>query len=467
MTLPSIALYSIPALIGVLIVHLIWDGNNTNIIPVKIALGIGIGIGITSLLYFIFLFTRQSGFLLFLFSIALLLIFISIRNWQPFDLTHNQPLTAVQKALFFILVIIIIINLATFISISMRIPHGSWDSWAIWNRVARFIFRSGQDWQRIFSSEFNWLFHADYPLLVPLTTAWVWDVLNVETQRVPMIQAGIYLFVCGLLLFSALYVTRSFGTACIATTVLLANPEYTAISSIQIADTPLAIFIAATAIIYVLYEKYRQPHILVLAGITTALAAWTKNEGFIFLAGSLAGLFIIGYKNGPTWRLAGWYFTGIVLPLTIVLFHKLALAPTSDIYNQSYAETMANVFDFSRYADIGKEFGAALLTFGGWGFSVPAFLAYYVIMKKKGGDTTSPSRGIFAIGIILLIQLLGYFATYVVTPHDLEWHLAFSLTRIIYHIFPTALFLLFLVTDTPESIFAGRKSNSPITQHGF
>jgi hypothetical protein len=466
MTLPSIALYSIPAMIGVLMVHLIWGGNNPNIILVKIALGIGIGIGVTSLLYFLFLFTRQSGFLLLLFGVTLLLTFISSRNWQPFDLSHNQPLTPVQKALFFILVAIIMINLATFISTSMRIPHGSWDSWAVWNRVARFIFRSGQDWQRIFSSEFNWLFHADYPLLVPLTTAWVWDVLNVETQRAPMIQAGIYLFLCGPLLFSALYVTRSFGTACLATTVLLANPEYIEIGSIQIADTPLAFFIAATAILYVLYDKYKQPQILVLAGITTALAAWTKNEGLIFLAGSLAGLFIISYKNEPTWRLAGWYSTGLVLPLAIVLFHKLVLAPTSDIYNQGSAEIMAKVFDFSRYAAIGKEFGAALFTFGGWGFNVPAFLVYYIIMKKRG-DSTSSSRGIFAVGIILLIQLLGYFAIYVVTPHDLEWHLAFSLTRIIYHLFPTALLLLFLVTDTPESIFARWKSGNTINQYGF
>jgi hypothetical protein len=86
---------------------------------------------------------------------------------------------------------------------------------------------------------------------------------------------------------------------------------------------------------------------------------------------------------------------------------------------------------------------------------------------KKRGDSTSSSRGIFAVGIILLIQLLGYFAIYVVTPHDLEWHLAFSLTRSIYHLFPTALLLLFLVTDTPESIFARWKSGNTINQYGF
>jgi hypothetical protein len=462
MTLSSIALYSIPTIIGGLIVHTIWRANDLKVLLLKLALGVGIGIGIISLLYFVFLFTRQAWFLFLLLAIALLLTVLSIRNWQPLDPTKREPLLPIQKVLFLFLVVILVIDLAAFISTSLRIPHGAWDSWAIWNRAARFIFRSGADWQRIFSGEFNWLFHADYPLLVPLTTAWVWDVLNVETQRTPMVQAAIYLFLCGLLLFSALYTIRSFGTACVATIVLLGNPEYVGISSIQIADTPLAFFIAATAIIYVLYDNYRQPQILVLAGITTALAAWTKNEGLVFLAASLAGLFIIGYKNASAWRLAGWYSVGIVLPLAIVLFHKLALAPTSDIYNQSSAEIMAKVFDFSRYAPISKEFAAAFFTIAAWGFNIPAFLAYYIIMKRKWEDSTLSARGVFAVAIILLIQLLGYFATYVVTPHDLEWHLSFSLTRIIYHIFPTTLFLLFLITDTPESIFDRWKSSNTI-----
>jgi hypothetical protein len=458
MSLSSLALYSMPAIIGVLLVHKLWRGTDPKLILVKIALGIGIGLGITSLLYFIFLFTQQAWFLTLLFGIALLLTFLSMRDWQPFKLTHNESFSYLQKGLFLILAVIIIIDVAAFISTSMRIPHGAWDSWAVWNRVARFIVRSGGDWQRIFSGEFNWLFHADYPLLVPLTTAWVWDVLNVETQRAPMIQAAIYLFLCGLLLFSALYATRSFGTACLATTVLLANPEYIGISSVQLADTPLALFMVATAIIYVLYDKYRQPHLMVLAGITTALAAWTKNEGWVFLAGSLAGLFMISYKNESAWRLACWYSAGIVLPLIIVLFHKLLLAPTSDIYDQTSMEIMAKVIDFSRYAIIAREVGVALFTFGGWGFNVPALLAYFIIMKSNKSDSSLLSRGVLTVVIILAVQLLGYFATYVVTPHDLEWHLAFSLTRIIYHMFPTALFLLFLVTETPESIFPRLKT---------
>ena len=154
-------------------------------------------------------------------------------------------------------------------------------------------------------------------------------------------------------------------------------------------------------------------------------------------------------------------------PLSIVLFHKLVLAPTSDIYGQSSVEIMTKVFDFARYGIIAREFGAALFTFGGWGFNVPALLAYYIIMKSKSSDFAPISRGVLTVATILSVQLLGYFATYLVTPHDLEWHLAFSLTRIIYHVFPTALFLLFLVTDTPESIFSQLKIRNTVIRQGL
>src|SRR5919106_1029577 len=204
MTLLSILIFLIPIFVGTIIVHLIWDKNDPKILLLKFALGIGIGIGLISLLYFVFRFSGQSWFLPLLLGILLLLSAIAIRTWKPLTLFQRIPLTGLQKVLLLSLAVVIILNLATFVSISLRRPHGAWDSWAIWNRSARFIYRGGEDWQRAFSGEFYWMFHADYPLLVPLTTAWAWAVLNIETIRVPMIQSGIYLFGSGLLLFSAL-----------------------------------------------------------------------------------------------------------------------------------------------------------------------------------------------------------------------------------------------------------------------
>src|SRR5215207_521396 len=455
MTLLSVAIFLIPIIIGTLFVHLLWNNNDPKILLLKFALGIGTGIGLTSLLYFMFLFTHQAWFLFLLLGILFLLGLITLRNWKPLSLSKRTPLGRVQKLLLLILAVIIIVDLATFVSTSLRRPHGAWDSWAVWNRTARFIYRGGEDWQRIFSAEFYWLFHADYPLLVPLTNAWGWDILNFETLRIPMIQSGIYLFGSGLLLFSALFVFRSIGTASLATIVLMALPDFVVIGSSQLADIPLAIFIAATAILFSLYSKYRQPQMMALAGITTALAAWTKNEGLIFLAASLAGLLVICYKEKQAWGLAAWYFGGIALPILIVVCYRFILAPPGDLLPSGWNEIWQHTTDLSRYVITLKAFAGVFLNISGWGYSAGynalSFFLYYLVWRRKG--TNLWSRGLLAVVVMLVIQLIAYFAIYILTPHDLEWHLTFSLDRILLHIYPTVLFVLFSITEDPENSF--------------
>lgn len=460
MTLFSIALYLIPIFIGALVVHLIWKRNGPKILFVKFALGIGIGIGVTSLLYFVFLFTNQSWFLLLLLVILLVLIFASIRTWQPSSYFHLTSLTRLQKALLFILAIVIIIDLATFLSISLRRPHGYWDSWAVWNRAARFIFRGGENWQQAFSDDLFWIFHADYPPLVPLTTAWAWDVLNVETLRVPMVQAGIYLFSSGMLLFSGLLATRSIGTASLAAIVLLTMPNFVAVSSGQLADAPLAIFILATAMLFYLYSQYHESQILILAGITTALAAWTKNEGAVFLFSSLIGLFVLCYRDKQAWQLVKRYLVGLCIPLSVVLVFKSAVAPAGDLVpNLGSTEIWQHMTDPTRYLLTLEAFSEALFRFEVWGYNIPSFLLYYLIMRDR--EIRMLHRGWLAVFAILTTQLLAYLGTYIfITPHDLEWHVYFSLDRILLHAYPTALFLLFSITAKPESLFQSQKESA-------
>jgi hypothetical protein len=56
--------------------------------------------------------------------------------------------------------------------------------------------------------------------------------------------------------------------------------------------------------------------------------------------------------------------------------------------------------------------------------------------------------------LMLFLQLAGYFLIYVLTPHNIEWHLRTSLYRLLVHVFPSFLFLLFASVSEPESIFS-------------
>jgi hypothetical protein len=51
---------------------------------------------------------------------------------------------------------------------------------------------------------------------------------------------------------------------------------------------------------------------------------------------------------------------------------------------------------------------------------------------------------------VLVFQLAGYLAVYVVSPHELNWHLTTSLYRLILQLFPAGVFLLFCAVPEPE-----------------
>lgn len=143
----------------------------------------------------------------------------------------------------------------------------------------------------------------------------------------------------------------------------------------------------------------------------------------------------------------------------IVLFFGFKLAPSGDLFSSGLAEIWGRMTDVSHYTLTLKTFAKEFFNFRRWGYNAPSFLLYYLVLRQKA-DTTW-SRGLLAVLVMLVIQLLAYFAIYSITHHDLEWHLAFSLDRILLHIYPTALFLLFSVTVAPENILFPQKGATP------
>ena len=54
---------------------------------------------------------------------------------------------------------------------------------------------------------------------------------------------------------------------------------------------------------------------------------------------------------------------------------------------------------------------------------------------------------------MLIVQALGYYAIYLITPYDLTWHLQYSIDRIFLQIFPLIAFLILSASRSPESVF--------------
>jgi len=444
MTLLSFLLYLIPISIGILIVHLVWNEIEAKVFLVKATIGIGLGIGLTSMLYF--LFVHRPWFLELLLGIGLALVILTVYKWSPIQFsTERAKLTRLQTILLVILAAVLALDAVTFIGTSLRRPNGNWDSWAIWNRDSRFIYRGGDQWQRAFSSDLDQFFHPDYPPLFPMTTAWVWDVLKTETLRTPMVHSGIFLLASGMLIFGSLLATRSLGTATLGAITLMGLSGAVTISSNQFTDLHLSFFILATAVLFAFYDRYQKHEILALAGVTTGLAAWTKNEGLAFVIPSLVALAVICFKYRSFWRPALYYLGGALIPLAIVAYFKIALAPQNDIMASASSDFLPKIMDLTRYPPILMGFASELIFYG------PLLLPYYFFMR---GDKTPLAPGFLAIGIFMVIQACFYFAAYLLTPYDVAWHVKYSLPRILVQIYPAGIFLLFSITQTPESVFS-------------
>jgi len=464
MTLLSVSLFLIPALTGTLLIHLLLPERGIAFLLFKLALGMGLGLGVNSIIYFLTLLIAPAwpraslilpGGLLIL---VLTLTILQERKRNTPLLTFPQ-ISRVQWILLGVTASALFFSGLIFFNWTQSRPQGAYDAWGIWNRSARFIYRDPENWQATLSPDLYWGTHPDYPLLVPLNVAWGWSAIGHETPRTPMVQSAFFLAANLLLMFSSIYMTRTLGQASLATLVMVSTPVFISFGYGQIADSPLAFFILATTTLIYMYFKFDQPKYLILAGFIAGLGAWTKNEGLLFAVVSLFALFLAPGREEFS-RGLRWYALGLLIPMIVVLYFKIALAPSSDLFaiGENNTSLLARVLDFSRYWIIIRAVVKTLFTYAGWPISIFIQMAVYALIMRVDGSKVS-RHGALVIAVAVILQLFGYFAIYVVTPHDLVWHLNSALGRLIFHIFPTTVFLLFASVVDPENVFKGIDQN--------
>lgn len=337
-------------------------------------------------------------------------------------------------------------------------PHGDgWDAFAIWDLHARFLFRGGPHWKDGFVSLIPWS-HPDYPLLLPAAIAHFWRYVGNESWVVPSVIALIFAFSTVGLLFSGLSILRGQSQALLGGTVLLATPFFVEQGTSQYADVPLAFFFLATIVLLCFHDAgTRQPGLLALAGLTAGFAAWTKNEGLLFLgAVVLARVVILARHEG--WSSCRRQMASLLLAalpvLLVIAYFKVRVAPAGDLFS-SPANLWRKILDPARYWATVQWYAKEFLRFGHW-LLIPGTVllaGYYFMVGREVGSKYE--AGIRTSVLALGLTLAGYFAVYVITPYDIHWHLRSSLNRLFLQVWPSAVFLFFLALRTPEQAQAG------------
>ena len=164
-------------------------------------------------------------------------------------------------------------------------PLGGWDAWGIWNLHARFLYRGATGaWRDVFDPALAWT-HNDYPLLLPALVSSFWTLVGSETHLVPTSVALVYTLLTIAIATCAASACAGHQRGWLAGLLLLASPGFLLSTSAQMADIPLSCYMLMTfACLQTaqVHPEARFPFI-VFAGLSAGFAAWTKNEGALFI----------------------------------------------------------------------------------------------------------------------------------------------------------------------------------------
>lgn len=330
-------------------------------------------------------------------------------------------------------------------------PHGEgWDAFSIWNLRARFLFLGGAQWRGGFSDLIPWS-HPDYPLLVPGAIAHLWTYLGHDDPLVPAIVGVVFAFSTLALLFSSLARLRGRNAALLAGLALTSTPFFIEQGTSQYADVPLSFFILASIVLLCIGRDHRG--LLIFAGMAAGFAAWTKNEGLLFLLALAVGLAWAAIlrnirdtgrnSTDRRWRDFLLFLAGAAPVLLVIALFKHYVATAGDLFS-SPRVMIYKMLAPGRYWIVFRWFLKELLRFGAW-WIVPctvAMVVFYLLVRRKQSRSRDPLCGSCVLALVL--TLIGYFTIYLITPRDLYWHLRFSLNRLFLQLWPVIIFLFFL-----------------------
>jgi hypothetical protein len=330
-------------------------------------------------------------------------------------------------------------------------PHGIFDAWTGWNYRARWMFKGGDQWMFAFA-RVSMGDSPDYPLLLTGSIFRMWKILEKDYVAVPIILATMFTFGSILMLFFSVAELRGKNQGYLAAMFMFISTQFFNVGSYQYGDVPLAFFILVTLILMSLQDNCPKLSVRIafLTGLAASCAAWTKNEGSLFLV--LVGLirFIgqMGKTDGSKVMKEFFSFlSGLALVVGTLIHFKLNFAPANDLVSQDNIEKLGiYLFDVDRYLLVLTAILKKIFTFND---GIIWLMIVYLLIS--GFDRSRfPDKRILSYLILMFLMLCGYFFSYLISPHDVEWHIGSSIRRLVIQLWPSWVFLFFYCVKGPE-----------------
>ncbi|MBI5048065.1 MAG: hypothetical protein HZB54_03820 [Deltaproteobacteria bacterium] len=343
-----------------------------------------------------------------------------------------------------ILLLIVVLQVIYTFMCAFLMPLNGWDALEIWFLKARGFFM-----EKKVSPEFllNASSHADYPLLIPLSVAWIYTSMGKLNDHMAKVMYPLQ-YVSLLIIFHYLLKKiSSRNNALLFTTLLSLTPMlvlhaggFPAMSVnlfvydyVGYADITLSIYFISFCGFLYLFLLNQNYLLLTIAVLFLGMGAWTKNEGLTF---ALIGACLIAqYLSGELKRRL--LTISVILAVFVLpwLAYRLYFGIPGEYFsNLNFYVILDNI---SRLSVIVNTMGKSMFV----DITLFSFIWYGYILTSLVNWRGFLHRPLFVLQTMLLSQCAIYIFIYMISPHDIVWHLTTSVDRLIFHLTPLALFI--------------------------
>jgi hypothetical protein len=298
----------------------------------------------------------------------------------------------------------------------------------IWGvKARRFLAAGGIDW-RFLESPFNEFAHVDYPVLVPLLFDFHSLVAGAWADR----WLGLVNVLFGL---ATLLLIRSFLGEEVRSPLLRALATLAMVSCalspwLGLAEGALVAYGTGGLLYLRRAVQHRTPADALRGAIYLGLGAACKNEGLTLIVAAALALLAAG-----AWRMVArlWPAVAIALPwLVLRSLHGLHTDLASGGISTRLRDHLAHV-------------STILLAMLHYSLGRPLFWIGILLALVIGARDLLRRERFLALA--LLVQLLFFIGAYLVTPHDITWHVRWSWERIVSQLTPALTFLAVVVAS--------------------
>ena len=409
-----------------------------------------LGLGFTSI-FFWFYTIATNGYnsnyhIIETCCVAFVFLYLRIKKRRQFfslpltSNSENKNISDKKRSLFNYLLIILFSLIAILcVYKCTQFPDGRWDAIAMWNFRAKFLAMGNDSWNRMYFDTYDYS-HRDYPLFLPCIIARGFNYVGEIDTIIPMFFSWFFTIISFVLPFLYLKSLKNKYYAIFAVCILSYSPKLISYGCVQYADIPIGIFILVSLYEFILWNEENK-NLPWLGMLFAGLSFWIKNAGIPWFIGYCLLIIYCLYKKEKNFKSSIKKFFKVIvalLPIFIsVLFVRYFAKSENDIVFGIW-ERFKQIFDLERYKIIMPYYWMFLKQHF-WILFIPIYLLTGFIDKKY-----NKYKYLFCI---ILLMFLIYLFVYLVSPHDLFWHVDSSFDRISASYLPALIFLGCLLFD--------------------